>query len=257
MPAFEKPGFETTRWSEVRRAADLCGTASESLEQLCRAYWYPLYAYLRRSGHNADQAQDFVQSFFVDLLSRKSLQAADPSRGRFRCFLLTACRNHVANLQRAARADRRGGGRRTLALDTADGERRYVTEPVEKWTAEKLYERRWAMAVIDTAFARVREEYAAKGRAERFDALGPLVAPAGTPPTHAEVAEQLQCSIGSVKVAVHRLRQQFGAALRNEIASTLDVDCTRFSGESSAGESSADESVADELQVLLRALRGE
>lgn len=247
MPSPEKPSFATTRWSEVRRAAHLTGAAGDSLEQLCSTYWYPLYAFLRRSGHDADQAKDYVQSFFVNLLSRDSLKAADPSRGRFRSFLLTACRNHVANLQRADRTERRGGGLRRVAMETREGERRYESEPVERWTAEKLYERRWAIAVIDSAMGRLREEYADKGRGERFDALCPLVAPAGEPPTHAEIAEQLNCSVGSIKVAVHRLRQQFGAALREEIASTVDLN----------GDETAEQAVNDEMQILMRALRGE
>ncbi len=246
-PSPEKPAFATTCWSEIRRAAELSGETSDSLERLCKAYWYPLYAFLRRSGHSPCDAQDYVQSFFVDLLSRDSLQAADPSRGRFRTFLLTACRNHVSNLQRADRAIARGGGHRRIPMETFDGEPVYEAEPVDQWSPEKLYERRWAMAVIDNAMDQVRQQYVDKGKADRFDALCPLVAPSGTPPSHAEVAQQLGCSAGSVKVAAHRLRQQFGAALRAEIGDTVDLQ----------SEQLGQQAIEDELQILLSALRGE
>ncbi len=246
-PLSQYRSFATTCWSEVRRAARMSGEERESLQHLCEAYWYPLYAYLRRSGHGPDQAQDYVQSFFVDLLSRNSLQAADPQRGRFRSFLLTACRNHVSNLQRADRAIVRGGGLRRVPMQTATGEQLYAAELVEKWTPQKLYDRRWALAVIDRALARVRGAYQDKGRADRFDALCPLIAPSATPPTHAELAKQLQCSVGSIKVAAHRLRQQFSAALREEIAATVDIE---------AGQSEVN-AIDDELRILLQALRGD
>ena len=246
-PFPDKPAFATTCWSEVRRAARLGGEAGESLERLCAEYWYPLYAFLRRSGHNASDSQDYVQSFFVDLLSRDSLQSADPDRGRFRTFLLTACRNHVANIKRYDRAVLRGGEHRLTSLASYDGESIYQNEPVEQWTPEKLFDRQWALATIDTALKHVREQYADKGKADRFDALCPLVAPAAEPPTHAEVAERLKCSVGSVKVSAHRLRQQFAAALRAEISETIDSDADPGGGDA----------IAEELQFLLAALRGE
>lgn len=246
-PIPDKPAFATTCWSEVRRAAKLSGNAGESLERLCTAYWYPLYAFLRRSGHNANDSQDYVQSFFVDLLSRDSLRSADPNRGRFRTFLLTACRHHVANIKRSDRAIVRGGDRRFVALETSDGESIYQSEPVDKWSPEKLYERQWALAAIDTALKQVRDQYADKGKEEQFLALCPLVAPAAVAPSHAEVAERLDCSVGSVKVAAHRLRQQFGAALRAEISQTGDLD----------SDPHGSEAISQELQFLLSALRGE
>ena len=131
-------------------------------------------------------------------------------------------------------------------METREGERRYETEPIEQWSPEKLYARRWALTVIDTALERVRTEYAAKGREERFDVLVPLIAPSGSPPTHAELAGKLDCSIGAVKVAAHRLRQQFSAALREEIANTVDTE-----------QQPNKQAIDDELQVLLAALRGE
>jgi RNA polymerase sigma factor (sigma-70 family) len=250
-PIPNNPAFATTCWSEVRRAALLTGDANESLERLCAAYWYPLYAFLRRSGHNPADSQDYVQSFFVDLLARDSLQSADPSRGRFRSFLLTACRNHVANLKRADRALVRGGGHRLLPIESYDGETIYQNEPVENWSPEKLYERQWALAVIEGALKYVRQQYDDKGKVDRFDALCPLVAPASQPPTHAEVANQLKCSEGSVKVAAHRLRQQFGSALRAEISQTIDIHADPHAN------GLGDDPITEELQFLLSALRGE
>ncbi len=237
-------GFQTTCWSDVLQATSLDKDARTALERLCAQYWYPLYAYLRRSGHDADVAQDHVQSFFADLLSRESLKSADPDRGRFRTFLLTACRNHVANRHRAATTRRRGGQFHQISLESAAGEKRYDIEPVDQWTPERLYERRWALAVIESAMQRLRSEYEAKGRLERFEALKLLVAPSGTPPTQAAVAEQLSCSVNSVKVAAHRLRRQFAEALREEVAMTVDVSDAN------------DESLVDEeLKLLLAALQ--
>jgi RNA polymerase sigma-70 factor (ECF subfamily) len=246
-PADPRPDrFATTCWSEIRRAAAIEGDAADSLEKLCRQYWYPLYAFLRRAGHDSEAAEDHVQSFFADLFERRSLRRADPSRGRFRTFLLTACQNHVANRQRAESAMRRGGGRQRLPLDISEGEVRYAREPSEDWTAERLFERRWALTVIEAVFSRVRVDCEAKGRADRFDALRPLVAPAGPSPSHAEVAEQLGCSLGAVKVAAHRLRQQFGQALRDEISRTVDAD----------EEADREEAIEEEVRSLLRALGG-
>lgn len=241
----QNPRFATTCWSEVRRAARLDEQTSESLQRLCAQYWFPLYSFLRRDGLSPEQAEDGVQSFFADLLTRDSLKAADPVRGRFRTFLLTACKNHVANLQRADVAKRRGGGRHRVAFETLEGEKRYATEPVDGWTAERLYLRRWALTVIDAAIARVRLEYESKGRAERFEILAPLIAPSSIPPSHAEIAEQLGCSTGAVKVAAHRLRGQFARSMREEIAATLDVTDL------------GDKAIDDELTTLLSALRSD
>jgi RNA polymerase sigma-70 factor (ECF subfamily) len=132
-------------------------------------------------------------------------------------------------------------------LETADGEVRYVAETVDLWTPESLFERKWALAVIDAALARIRDEYKTKGREDRFDALYPLIAPAAIPPTHTEIADRIGCSVGAVKIAAHRLRAQLGVTLREEIASTIDSECDEM----------GDKAVDDELAILLSALRGE
>ncbi len=223
LPEHQSSGFSTTCWTEVREAGGDPQQGREALEELCRRYWYPLYAFLRRSGHSAEQCQDFVQGFFADLLARGSLLAADPERGRFRTFLLSACQNFVRNQFRDQQTVRRGGATSTFSLSVHEGEDRYRNEPVDQWTAERLFERRWAMQIIDAGLARLRADQITRGRGERFDALRPLIVAAPGAPTQAEVAEQLGVSVGSVKVSVHRLRQQFGSRLREEIAATIDA----------------------------------
>lgn len=243
----ERASFQTTCWTEVLEAArrhDPAASASESMEMLCQRYWYPLYAFLRRRGHDATTAEDYVQGFFADLLRRDSLRLADPGRGRFRTFLLTACKNYVSNEQRRDRTARRGGDRLRLSLEFGDGERRYRCEPADPWTAERLFDRRWAMETIHAALRRLAERYAHNRRSDRFEALRPLIAPAEEPPSHAEIAEQLGITEGAVKVAAHRLRQQFAAALRDEVAATLDFN------------SGDPVDVDAELAELLAALRG-
>lgn len=217
--------FQTTCWTEVLDAArhgTRTESAAEALEGLCRRYWYPLYAFLRRQGCDATAAEDYVQGFFAELLSRDSLQSADPARGRFRTFLLTACKNYVSNAQRRDRALRRGGGLARFSLQPGEGERRYHREPADSWTAERLFDRRWALETIDRALQHLARRYAENGRSDRFEALRPLIAPAEQPPSQAEIAARLGISEGAVKVAAHRLRQQFAAALRDEVAATLD-----------------------------------
>jgi len=219
--------FQTTCWTQVnlaaRRGADEDTAVRESLGALCQRYWYPLYAYLRRTGHDAVAAEDYVQAFFADVLARNSLTAADPDRGRFRSFLLAACKNFVANQLRHQRTLRRGGGQTIVSLDTMNGEQRYVAEPVDDRSPEKLFDRRWALETIDAALQHLQQRYRDAGKEDRFLALRSLIAPAGTPPSHAEIADQLRINEGAVKVAAHRLRQQFAAALRDQVSATVDL----------------------------------
>jgi RNA polymerase sigma-70 factor (ECF subfamily) len=240
--------FQTTSWTQVIQAFRLGANSEQSassLAQLCQRYWYPLYAYLRSSGHQSAVAEDFVQGFFAELLAKNTLQAVDPARGRFRSFLLTACRNYVANTRRDARAQRRGGDRVHLPIDLQTGEHRYVAEPADRWSAERLYDREWALQTIDAALLCLEKIYSDQGRAERFEALRPLIAPAAISPSHAEIAAKLQTTEGAVKVAAHRLRQQFATVLREQVAATVNLDST-------AGRKEIDA----ELNELLVALRG-
>lgn len=231
--------FATTQWSEVRAAAVRGSDARQPLENLCRRYWYPLYAYLRRDGASPDDAADHLQDFFAELLSRRMLEAADPDRGRFRNFLLTACKNHVRNRHRRDRALKRGGGQAILDIDGRDAERRYRIEPATDDDASKLFDRRWALDLIDAAIRRIGDEMTAAGRGERFEALRELIAPSVQSPSHAEVAERLGTDPNNVKVAVHRLRRKFADYLRDEVAATTTPD-----------------QVDEELNDLMRALAG-
>lgn len=212
--------FLTTHWSVVVRAgASPCAEAHQALATLCQTYWYPLYAFVRRQGHSPHDAQDLTQEFFVRLLQSHFFAAADPRRGRFRSFLLASLKHFLMHEWQKAHAQRRGGGAIPVPLNADTGETRYGLEPVENTTAEKLYERRWALTVLDAAIARLQGEYADKR--EMFEVLKPaLTGDRGLPP-YAEVAVRLGMTEGAVKVAVHRLRQRYGELLRDEVAQTV------------------------------------
>ncbi len=220
--------FHTTRWSLVARASEGEGAdARAALEELCGAYWYPLYAYLRRRGNTADEAADFVQGFFAALLEKDYVAQADPERGRFRGFLMVAVRNFASKERAKARALKRGGGATTLSLDFDDGERRYAREPATQETPEALFERRWALTVLERAMTRLAESQrrGAPAKAERFEALRPYLAGGGgdaAAVSYREVGEPLGMSETAVKVAVHRLRQRYRDILRDEIAQTVE-----------------------------------
>jgi RNA polymerase sigma-70 factor (ECF subfamily) len=234
--------FHTTRWSLVAAAAAENPSAVEpALEELCRAYWYPIYAFVRRRGHSADDAADLTQSFFARLLEKEYLADADQQRGRFRAFLLTAVSRFLSKEHERAAAQKRGGGQRILAIDAAEGEARYQREPSHELTPQRIFERRWALTLLDRTLAALRQEHEAAGKLALFDALKVfLTGEAGAPPLR-EAAANLQMTEGAVKVAVHRLRQRYRDALRAEIAQTV----------SELGD------VDDELSLLLSALRGQ
>jgi len=218
LPA--SPRFATTRWSLVADA----GAAGERaiLGELCGAYWVPLYVFARRSGHSEDDARDLVQDFFATLIEKDYLAAADRDRGRFRTFLLAAFKNHASKLRERERALKRGGQRTRLSLDFDDGERRYQLEPADDRTPEDLFEKRWALTLLDRALERlaVRERGKGSEQAERFEALRPLLT-GGPAQPYRELGEQLGISETAVKVAVHRMRARYRDALRAEIADTV------------------------------------
>ncbi len=234
------PQFHTTHWSRIAAAAGMEGEASEAaLADLCQAYWYPLYAFLRRRGHAAEDARDLTQGFFATLLEKGYLADADPDRGRFRSFLLTAISRFASKEHDKATAQKRGGGRAAVSFDFTDGERRYRNEPADNWTPERIFERRWALTLLDRTLARLREEHQAIGKLAQFEELKSfLTGESGAPPLRT-VAEQLGITEGAAKVAVHRLRQKYRELLRAEIAQTL----------------TAQEDIDDELSVLLAALK--
>ncbi len=236
------PQFHTTHWSLIVAAAEQHGAASQAaLADLCQAYWYPTYAFIRRRGHSAEDARDLAQEFFATLLEKGYLADADPERGRFRAFLLTAVSRFISKQREKAAAQKRGGGRRVLPIDFDDGETRYQREPSHEWTAERIFARRWALTLLDRTLAALRQEHDEADKLPQFEALKIfLTGETGAPPLR-QVAGQLGTTEGAVKVAVHRLREKYRAALRSEIAQTVATG----------------QDVDDELRLLLAALRGE
>lgn len=235
--------FEPTRWSLVAAAAGTGAaepTARAALEELCRGYWYPLYAYVRRRGTDADAARDLVQAFFLRLLETGAFAAADPARGKFRTFLLTALTHFQANEWRRDHALKRGGGRAHLSLDFDAGEGRYAreaAEPADRDTPESLFERRWAMALLARATDRLRRDQMAGDRPELGRRLIAVLA-GESDASYAAVGAACGTTEGAVKVAAHRLRARYRELLRAEVAQTL-----------------ADgESVDDELRALFEAV---
>lgn len=195
--------------------------ARQALAALCETYWYPLYAYLRRRGHDADDARDLTQAFLASLLERRGFENLHRERGRFRAFLLASLQHFIANDAAHRRALKRGGGVAPLSLTFDDAEGRYRHEPAEPMTPERIFDRRWALTVIEGVFQRLRATWRQAGRAEEFDALRDGLlgeAPAGG---YAAVADRLGTTEGAVKVAVHRLRRAFQKELKRQIAETV------------------------------------
>jgi RNA polymerase sigma-70 factor (ECF subfamily) len=222
--------FATTHWSVVLATADQDSPqAAVALEQLCRTYWYPLYAYVRRRGHGPEDAQDLTQEFFARLLARNSLAQVGPEKGKFRSFLLAALRHFLSDQRDRVRAAKRGGGVEILSLDAQEAEERYRLEPVERLDAERIYERRWAMTLLEQALTRLRDESVAAGKTELFERLRSFVA-GDSEVTCGEVASELRLSESAVKSAVHRLRERYRAFVREEIAHTV-ADPTEIEAE--------------------------
>ena len=217
------PAFASTQWSVVLAAAELTDPGSrQALATLFEAYWFPLYAFARRRGMAVEDAKDAVQGFFAALLEKHGLRTVDRDRGRFRSFLLGAFRHFLANERERAAALKRGGDVAVVSLDLAGAESRYGIEPADDRTPDRLYERRWALTVIDRSLARLRHECEDAGKGERFEELkGFLTGDRGRGGV-AEVARRLEISSGAARVAVHRLRQRFGELLRGEVAATVD-----------------------------------
>lgn len=215
----------STHWSMINRAAgDLSQPQCRAaLEQLCEAYWYPLYAYLRRRGYAADTAEDLVQGFFATLLQNDVLQQVDQRRGRFRGFLLAAMRHYVGRYHQAERAQKRGGHLRQLSLDFADAERRWSVESADCQTPEAAFDRQWALELLRRVLHAIAEEYHAAGKGEWFETLECYLTPAAELPSYAALASRLGVSTTAAKVAVHRLRQTYRRRLEAEIAATVDV----------------------------------
>jgi RNA polymerase sigma-70 factor (ECF subfamily) len=214
--------FTTTHWSVVLTAGhDSSPSAREALEQLCRTYWYPLYAFVRRQGQDVEEAQDLTQEFFARLLAKNYLALADPRRGRFRTFLLASLKNFLRNEWRDASRQRRGGGQSFLQLDAQDAEGRYALEPADESSPDKLYEKRWAATLLEKAMQCLRAEFSTTGRDRLFEELKVFVWGERSTTSQAEVAVRLDMTVGAVNVAVHRLRRRYRDLLREEIAHTV------------------------------------
>jgi len=220
--------FATTRWSLVVAAGDARSPDAESaLATLCEAYWFPVYAFIRRSGSSEDAARDLTQAFFARVLEKNYFKDARQDRGRFRSFLLTSVRHFLSNERDAERALKRGGGQTMLSLEVDDGERQYMREPVDAETPEHTYEKRWALAVLAAAISRLETNYERSNKRAQFLRLKPFLT-GDEPESYSALAAELGSTEGSLRVAVHRLRRQFGSSLRETIAETVatadDVD---------------------------------
>jgi len=216
------PAFVTTHWSLVLSARDDASPQSaDALEKLCRTYWFPIYAFVRRQGHNPHDAQDLTQEFFARVLGKNYFADADRAKGRFRSFLLATLKHFLANEWDKARAQKRGGGQSLLPLNIADAETAYGFEPADRFTAEKIFERRWALTLLEAVLRRLRAEYARDGKEKLFEQLKPTLTEASRSVRYSEIADRLGTSEGAVKVAVHRLRQRYREVLRAEIADTV------------------------------------
>jgi RNA polymerase sigma-70 factor (ECF subfamily) len=218
----KSPVFLTTHWSVVLTAAGSDTTrARQALANLCQSYWYPLYAYVRRRGFSPPDAEDLTQEFFARFLEHDWVADADREKGRFRTFLLSAMNHFLANEWDKARAQKRGGGASLVPLQFDAAETRYIREPADIDTPEQHFERRWAMALLETVVGRLRTEYDQEGKAGLFEALNPCLVGDRTSQPYQELARKLGISEGTVKSAVHRLRQRYRQLLRDEIARTV------------------------------------
>jgi RNA polymerase sigma-70 factor (ECF subfamily) len=214
--------FATTSWTKVLAARDAPSTeARQALEGLCRVYWYPLYALVRRQGSNAEDARDLTQTYFAELLEKGYLDDYDPERGRFRVFLMSSVRHFLSKQREKALAWKRGGRAAVVSLDADEVEGRYRFEPVDNLTPEQVFERRWALTVLERALARLRREQEDADRGREFGHLEGFLTGQGADASYREVAEQLGTTESAVKSSIHRLRQRFGQLLRAEIAETV------------------------------------
>jgi RNA polymerase sigma-70 factor (ECF subfamily) len=232
--------FTTTQWSEVLEAQQIDPErARAALENLCGRYWYPLYAFVRRRGHSPHEAEDLTQSFFAHLLAREGLNTVDRNKGLFRTFLLSSLAYFLNDQRDRQQAVKRGGGRQIVSWDALTAEELYQHEPAEGLTPEKLFERRWALTLIEQALNRLRLEYQAGGKKELFLQLECCLTGGVSAGFYEETAKRLGMNEGAVRVALHRLRRRLGELLRSEIAHTV----------------TSPEQVDEEIRYLFTAIR--
>jgi RNA polymerase sigma factor (sigma-70 family) len=214
--------FATTRWTVVLAAGSGSSPdAEQALEELCGAYWYPLYAYVRRQGCSREDAEDLVQGFFASLLARHDLEGVRPEKGKFRAFLLAALKHFLANERDRKWRQKRGGKAIQLPLDWQQADTRYQIEPADNISPDKLFDRAWAVTLLETVIARLRQEMSAGGQSKLFDHLKPFLMVGRSVVPYAQAAAELEMSAGAVRVAVHRLRRRYRELLMQEVAQTL------------------------------------
>jgi RNA polymerase sigma-70 factor (ECF subfamily) len=216
-------GFQTTRWSLIVAARGGEGAAAkDALATLCGIYWYPLYAFVRRKGYDAETAQDLVQGFFARLLEKGDLVSVDRGKGKFRSFLMAACTHYLANQSDQRRAKKRGGGRVTISIDRLTAEGRYGREPAHEVTAERLFEKQWALTLLDHVIGRLETEMAQADKSRQFEVLRPALLGAAERTPFARIAAELGLSEEAARAAAHRLRRRYRDLLREEVIRTLD-----------------------------------
>ena len=234
--------FNSTHWSLVLAAkpgsTDQVG-AQKALELLCKAYWYPLYAFVRQRGYSASDAQDLTQSFFAVFIKNAGFETADPERGRFRSYLLGSLKNFLSHERERSQAKKRGGGIKPVELDALDPEARYAIEPSQSWDPEARFNREWACEVNSRALQKLKSASERQGKGAQFDVLKACLT--GNEIDRSELAKRLNQSDGAVKVAVHRMRKRYRALLRAEIAETVDDPAM----------------IEDEMRCLVNALVGD
>ena len=222
----QTPEFQTTHWSVVLQAVS--GDSTAALERLCRTYWYPLYAFVRRQGHDVHDAQDLTQGFFELFLAKHYLKDVDRDKGRFRSFLLASLKHYLANEWKKAHRQKRGGWVEIISFDAADAEERYQLESADEFSAELIYDRRWARAVLDSVMTKLREEFVQAGKGARFEPLSRFIFQEPQPGEYPRLATQWKVTESGVRSSVQRIRERYAALFRTEIAHTVsdprDVD---------------------------------
>jgi len=233
--------FNTTRWTLVQAAAvNPTEDSGEALATLCQAYWRPVYVFIRRHGHDREQAEDLTQEFFTHLLEKNYLIAANPERGRFRSFLLIAVKHFLANQWDREHASKRGGSQTRISIDSVEAENWYLPAVVDEVTPESLFERRWALSLLEHVMSRLRAEFETAGKAEEFEKLSMFLNRDSEDVRYKQLAEEMGLSVGALRMAVHRLRRSYRRLLREEIAQTV----------------SEPEQTDEELRFLLATLTG-
>jgi RNA polymerase sigma factor (sigma-70 family) len=237
-PAF---GFDSTRWSVVVLAQDAASPeAQEALATLCQTYWYPVYAFIRRWCGSADKAEELTQEFFTRFLEKDFVSGADQSRGSFRTYLLACCKHFLSNQRKHARAQKRGGGQRILSLDIESAQQRYVLEPADTLTPEKLFDRRWALTLLERSLEALAQEYQRQGKSALYQELKSHLVGDPRSSSYGEAAIRLEMTEPAVKKAAQRLRQRCRTIMREQILATVD----------------SPEQLEDEVRNLFAVLRG-